>query len=352
MDDADRHEQGASADDTGEIVSRYEVVPYGKPPEEGDLYAFRSAMPPPPPPAPPPTPAQQAAANRKHIALMSGIAGLGVLLIVLIVVLFATRQEPYPPFIDLGANSIASAGLGGRLIAKWDGKAEYELRIDPLVPQQIAEFSTMAGNPPRPLSVDIRMKDAFGSPLCEKQILLPFDSAVQADPAQAQPLLPQKTQDGDAIQNVAGSDGRITEIVINGQLLCPLKLYKRLASWDISSTFPSVADQGEWMRHEEGVEGNLRQRAADARARALIPRTHALPAPIEGDDVIVYDNPSKGTVETKSGRLFYVGRDGLRRRAPAWQVFPAAIHFRCDTKAACTLTRADASASLAARLVH
>jgi hypothetical protein len=368
MNDTDRQEPGAGAehaDSQGEIRSRYDVVPYAEIAKDEDLYSFRAEMgssqaaPGVRPAQPQMQPQRQAQAqrrpllsDRKNLMMVAGIGGLAFLFIVLLIVVLANRQEPALPFIDLGPNNIASAGLGSRLIAKWDGKAEYELHIDPLVPQQIPGFSAVASNSPRPLSVNLRLKDASGAVVCQKEILFPFDPAAAADPDQVQPLLPQKTSDGDTVQNVAGEDGQIAEIVVNGSLLCPVKLYNRLASWDFTSSFPDLAGQEDWMRHEEGVAANLRRRAAEARARELIPRVRPLPAPIDDDDVIVSDNPSKGTVETRSGRVFYIGRNGLNSRAPEWQVFPAAIHFHCDVKAICTLTRANASAPLQARLMH
>jgi hypothetical protein len=351
MSDADKPAPGEHADG-GEIVSRYEVVPYAEKTDDADLYSFRASMPAPAPAVPAPTPAQQAAAGRKKILLIAGVAGLGLLFIALIAVIASNQQESAVPFIDLGANNVASAGLAGRLIVKWDGKSEYELHIDPLVPRQIPGFSAVASNPPHPISIDLRLKDVSGSVLCQKEILLPLDPAAQADPAQAQPLVPTQTVGGDIVQNVAGTDGQIGEMVINGQIPCPVKSYKRLASWDFASSFPTLAEQEDWMRHEQGVEAELQRKAAEARARAFIPHVRPLPAPIDGDDVIVFDNPSKGMVETRAGRVFFVGRDGLRGRAPGWQIFPATIHFHCDVKANCVLTRADATTSLQARFVH
>jgi hypothetical protein len=335
-----------------EVISRYEVVPYVEKESNPDLYSFRTAMPAPVPPLQPPTPAQRAATSRKNIAVMTGIGAVALLLAVLIVMLIENRRETGPPFIDLGEKNDAAAGLGGRLIVKWDGRAEYELHVDPLVAGQIPAFSAVAAVPPRPISFDLHLKDAAGAVLCQKEILLPVDTGAQTDPANAQPQIPTQTIGGDVVQNVAEGDGKIDEVVVNGQLPCSAKAYKRLTAWDFASSFPTVAAQQEWMSHEESVEGNLRRRAADARAKALIPRVLPLAAPIEGDDVIVFDNPTKGTVETKAGRLFFLGRNGLRQHAPGWQVFPAVIHFRCDVKSNCVLTRADASAAVQARLVR
>ncbi len=350
MSDAERPAPEENAD--GEVISRYEVVPYAEKTNDADLYSFRASLPVPEPPAEAPTPAQRALADRKKIILIAGIAGLAFLFIALVALIASKKQESEAPFIDLGPNNVASAGLAGRLIAKWDGKSEYELHIDPLVPRQIPGFAAVAGNPPRPISFDLRMKDASGNVLCQKEIVLSVDTGAQANPEQAQPQVPTQTVGGDIVQNVAGTDGQIDEIVINGQLPCPVKSYKRLASWDFASSFPTVPEQEDWMRHEESVEADLRRKAAEARAKAFIPHIRPLPAPIDGDDVIVFDNPSKGMVETKAGRLFFVGKDGLRGRAPGWQVFPANIHFHCDMKAFCVLTRSDATTSLQARLVH
>ncbi len=58
-----------------------------------------------------------------------------------------------------------------------------------------------------------------------------------------------------------------------------------------------------------------------------------LPAPIDGDsDVVVGDNPTRGTVETRAGREFFVGLGGLSTRGQGWGFFPAAIHFHCDVR--------------------
>ena len=74
------------------------------------------------------------------------------------------------------------------------------------------------------------------------------------------------------------------------------------------------------------------------------------PSAIEGDDVIVGDNPSRGTVETSGGRVFFLGIAGMRNRSAEWQVFPAPIHFRCDKNGSCVLTRTNSHVSLQARL--
>jgi hypothetical protein len=380
MSDADRHEPGAQTQDENaqaEPVSHYEIVPTKETGSEADLYSFRSAMPQflpsrapgqrqnaqpaqpaaaagvgaqpggPSQPAPAAAPAK-IALDQKKLVLYAG-GGAALVLFVLLIYMTASKQNPMAPFIDLGQTNIASAGLAGRLIAKWDGAAHYELHIDPLSPQQAAGFAAVAINPPHPLTLDLRITSDSGSLLCQKEIVIPFNPVQDPDDAEAQEFEPQKTFDGDTVQNVAGPDGEIDEIVMSGPLTCPAKAYRAFANWQFTSSFPSVADQQDWLRQQESLMAEVRRRAAAARANANAPRGLRLPAPIDGDDVIVSDNPSHGTVATRAGRTFYVGRNGEMGRA-GWEVFPAVIHFHCDVKSNCVLTRAGA-APLQARLV-
>ncbi len=328
-------------------VSRYDVVPSAEKTSDADLYSFRAEIPPPPPP-PPPTQTQVVLQQNKTLFLAVG-GGFAVILVMVLVAWLVLRNDDVPAYIDLGTSNITAAGLQGRLVARWLGSAAYELRVDPVSTVQLAGFSAVAGNPPHPLTVTIRFKDS-NNILCQKQILLPF-GAQESDPDRPGMVLPQKTFDGDTVQNVVTAEGKVDEILISGPLNCPEKLYKRLDGWDFSSNFPLIADQADWFKHLENIAADQRRRAAEERARALIPRTAPLSAPIEGDDVIVSDNPSRGSVQTSTGKTFFIGRDVLLA-AHGWQVFPAAIHFRCDTRSICTLTRSGTSATLEARLVR
>jgi hypothetical protein len=412
MSDADRPKPGAQTekeDAQAEIVSRYEVVPYKEAADEADLYSFRSEMPqflpsrpagkpqpaktaPPAKAAPPPQPVQAAQAavpaptpqpdqpelagqptpaevgdpvpsagplsplarlglEPKKVFLIAGVAGCGILLTGMAFYLISRNQDPPLPFVDLGQSNIASAGLGGRLIAKWDGSASYELHIDPLTPQQIGGFSAVAVNPPHPITVDLQILNDSGRTVCQKEILFPFNPAPDPDSAAANEFQAQKTFDGDTVQNVADADGQLQEIVLSGPLTCPAKAYRAFSSWGFTSSFPSVGDQQDWLRSQDAIQSDLHRKAAQAHANALIPRGLRLASPVDGDDVIVSDNPSHGTVTTRAGRTFYVGRPGAMARA-GWEVFPAVIHFHCDVKSNCVLTRPDAATSLTARLVH
>ncbi|MGB6746154.1 MAG: hypothetical protein WBE38_21065 [Terracidiphilus sp.] len=340
---------GSPAEQPGVPQSSYKVVPSTEKTNREELYSFRAEMAPPPPP--PPVSPTQAALEKNKTLLMAAAAGAVGLLVVLLIVLVMDRQNEAPAYIDLGTSNIVPAGLQARLVARWVGSAQYELRINPAAPQQLAGFSAVAGSPPHPLSVHIRLKGSSGV-VCQRDILFPLNAQPEADPDHPDTLLPQKTFEGDTVQNVAAADGKIDEIVVIGPLNCPVKAYKKLEAWSFSSNFPLLPDQGDWLNHLESVAASERSRAAEIRARALIPKARTLTAPIEGDDVIVSDNPSRGSVETGAGRVFYLGKDVLREAQAEWQVFPVAIHFRCDIKSVCTLTRSGASMPLQARLVR
>lgn len=347
-----------NGEDAGLPQSRYEVVPSVDISAGQDLYSFRAEIPPPPPP-PPLTPAQ--AMVQQNRGLLVAIAGGGAVLILMVLLAWAVLHKEEPPaYIDLGTSDFAAAGLEGKLIARWSTSAQYELHIDPVATQQLEGFSAVANNPPHPLSVIVRLKDA-SSVVCQKEILLPASSAAGQDqPDDAQPasdnstasIQPQKTLTGDTVLNVVGQNGVTNEILVKGPLDCPIKAYKKLEAWDFSSNFPPPSEQEDWLHHQQSLVANARRRAADLRARALIPKSQKLSEAIEGDDVIVSDNPSRGTVATNAGRTFYLGKDVLREAEARWQVFPVLIHFRCDTKSICSLTRSGAAAPLEARLVR
>ena len=180
--------------------------------------------------------------------------------------------------------------------------------------------------------------------------MIPAAAQTAGTPDRTQALQPRQTTGGDTVQNIAQADGQIGEITLSGSLPCSEKQYLRLAGWDFSMNFPDAGEQQDWLRHENALTGGSKQPSKGGRGAQ--PQSQRLPAAIEGDDVIVGDNPSKGTVTTSGGRVFWVGANGMRKRAAEWQVFPAAIHFRCDKTGTCVLTRSNSRNPLQARLTR
>jgi hypothetical protein len=327
------------------------VAPTGGTSQE-DLYGFRSAIYEPPP-------VEQKEADPKGAKSKRAAALLPVLIILVLAALAfliipkLTKSNAPPQYLDLGTRRFDSAGLGARLIARWDGSAAYELYIDPLDPQQAAGFQAVAINPPHPVSVVIRLLDSTGAVACQKEVVLPTPAPITDSSNISQALLPMQTAGGDMIQNIAGPEGQIAEITITGGLPCSLNQYQSLKTWEFFTNFPTLDDQDNWVKHQRLTDAaNGKKSNASDGGSGFSARSLHLPAAIEDDDVIVGENPQRGTLDTEGGRVFMVGVTGLRNRTAEWTVFPAAVHFHCDKNGACVLTRVNSRSSLQARLIR
>jgi hypothetical protein len=344
--DPSKQDAASSQQPEGEKRPTYAVVPPAERATEDELYAFRTSL-----DKAQPDPETQPQTHRS--IPFANLALLAVALVCAVALFFAIPMllKPKPPahFIDMGNRRFDPAGLGGRLIARWEDSATYQLSIDPLEPQELDGFHAVAVDPPHPLSVVIRLKDSAGLVACQREILLPAPELAN-DTDHARVLLAGKTPGGDTVQYVVGADGKLAEIALSGPLSCPADVYRRFEGWDFTSDFPTVAGQYEWLRHENALEEARKPHPA-AGAGAWGAVVQHLPAPIEGDDVITGDNSKRGTVDTSAGRVFLIVKTGAGYRAPEWQIFPAAIHFRCDKNGVCVLSRANTRTTLQARLL-
>jgi hypothetical protein len=262
------------------------------------------------------------------------------------------KQKPTALYIDLGNRRFDQAGLSGRLIVHWQDKAAYDLYLDPVDQQDTKGFQALAESPSHPLSVVIRLLDSTGVVACEKEIDFPGPTRPGSRPDPTQLLMPKTTAGGDTIRDMAGSDGQIAEINSSGLLRCPLNAYQRIAAWDFATNFPTSGEQRN--AAQEGIAGDFEADSRSSRFgsgwRLSSVHFQHLPAAIEGDDVIVGDNPGRGTVDTNSGHEFLMGAGGAL--SSEWQIFPSAIHFRCEKTGVCTLTRYSSHSILQARLVR
>jgi len=342
----------------GAPVSSYRIVSNAQADKarNDELYAFRSAV-----AAAEAQPGQQSAKPAPppllRIVTIGAIALAAIALLVLAFFALPSlptlgKQKPTALYIDLGNRRFDQAGLSGRLIVRWQDKAAYDLYLDPVDQQDAGGFQALAENPSHPLSVVIRLLDASGVVACDKEIDFPGPTQPGSRPDATQVLMPKTTAAGDTIRDMAGSDGQIAEINTSGPLPCPLKAYQRIAAWDFATNFPTSAEQ-----EKEAREGIARGSATGSRSsrfasgwRLSAVHFQHLSAAIEGDDVIVGDNPGRGTVDTNSGHEFQMGAGGAL--SSEWQIFPSAIHFRCEKTGICTLTRYSSHSILQARLVR
>ncbi|MDR3797534.1 MAG: hypothetical protein P4K93_05255 [Terracidiphilus sp.] len=350
MSDADQYEPNQPAATGGQPagsgeeipVSRFEVVPTRQT-NLPELYSFREAMAPPQ--------AELAAKRKKNVPIPVARILLPLVLLAGAVLIFLAvpswlQPKPPAPYIDMGSQRYDPAGLSGRLIARWEQSGSYQFFLDPIDPTQVRSFAAVAQDPSRRLSVTLRIRDAAGRVACQKQILFPASMARTPNAKFVAPSEPRETQNGDVVQNMTGEDGQVSEIDLTGPLPCGAKAYTSFKSWDFFTDFPTLAEQDNWMQHERELNGK-----GHGGNSGLLSQTQRLPTAIEGDDVIVGDNPSHGTVETSGGRVFFLGVAGLRNRTADWSVFPAPIHFHCDKNGSCVLTRPNSHVSLQARLL-
>lgn len=333
---------GQSAGSGDEIpISRFEVVPVAES-NMGELYSYRESI----------ASRQAEVAPRqknapvpvaKILMLLVLVAG-AVLLVVAVPTLF--QSKPPIPYIDLGSQRFDPAGLTGRLIARWDNGSSYQLFLDPIDPQHAGSFAAVAQDPPRQLTIMLRFRDSANRVACQKQILLPSPVGSAPGTDSVPQRGPQHTESGDTVENMVGENGQIAEINLTGPLPCPAKAYVTFTNWEFFTDFPTPAEQEIWLQHER--ELNPKTRAGNARPSPPVQR---LPIAIEGDDEIVGDNPSRGTIETSGGRVFFLGAAGMHSRTADWPMFPAPVHFHCDKNGSCILTRPNSHASLQARLL-
>jgi hypothetical protein len=327
----------------------YKMVPPTGGASHEDLYGFRATMNEPAPVEDPKAEAKEAKSKRA-LALLPILLILVLGVLAVLVIPKVTKSKAPPLYVDLGTRRFDSAGLGARLIARWEGAMAYQLYIDPVDPQQAAGFQAVTVNPPHPVSLVIRLLDSTGAVACQKEVVLPTPAPLtgSTDPSQALP--PMQTTSGDTVQNIAGPDGQIAEVTVTGGLPCSLKQYQSLTTWQFFTNFPTLDEQDAWLKHQK-LNDIANGRKSSSAAGGFSPRIQHLPAAIDDDDVIVGDNPVRGTVDTQGGRVFLVGVTGLRNRTAEWQVFPAAIHFRCEKNGTCILTRVNSRTTLQARLI-
>jgi len=339
---------------TGVADRVYKVLPPAGGASQEDLYGFRSAFYEPAPDAQGPEAAAEEAKSKRTAAFLPILFIIVLGALAALVVPKLMKSKAPLQYVDLGTRRFDSAGLGARLIARWDAGAGYQLYIDPLDPQQTAGFQAVTLNPPHPVSVVIRLLDTTGAVACQKEVVLPAPAlpAGSSDSDASQALLPMQTSTGDTVQNIAGPDGQVAEITITGGLPCSMKQYQSLAAWQFFTNFPTLDEQDDWLRHRRISDAaNGRRSHSGEGGFGFSARALHLPAPIDDDDVIVGDNPSQGTLDTQGGRIFLVGIIGMRNRTAEWQVFPAAVHFHCDKNGSCVLTRVNSRTQLQARLV-
>jgi len=314
-------------------------------PGEDPLYAHRAAL-----AVDEPEPEERSKPSPLLLALLGA-----ALLAALVPIGFSTHSHSSMPQTtvitkDLGTKTSNSAGIGGRLILQWKGSASYRLAVDPVEPAGLPAFESFAGNLPHVVIFAITLKDSSGGTVCQRQVVA-MSSTAPGSSAQAQNPNALATATGDTMQGVLNGDGKTAELILSGPIPCQLEAFQRLASWEFSTDFPPLSGQTALLTQQSTASTLQSDSAHRGGGRVQFATVKSLPAPIEGDDAVVSDNPSKGILSTSGGRTFVLGAD-LRRGAFSWRAFPGRIHYRCEKNGSCALTNTESGVAVSARLMR
>lgn len=304
----------------------------------------------------------------EYFILYVGVAALAV---AAIVILLFKLPKSKTDGSDLGAGVFNSAGLRGHLVARLQkGQTQYQLEIKAIDPRSNAGFAQVAGDPPQPISINIRILDSSGFALCGKEIIMPFDpsrefpmlkkaaqtgSGISGELAKQQEdllILKAEEQDRergkDIFHNQVGSDGSVNTMYAQGVLPCSADQFKRFDYWDFSTNFPSMEEQDRLLKHPRdmlafaGPDEKKNKRKASSQVRSAFY--------VEGDDRAAGWEASSGNLVTSMNRTFFVGGKSAQAIAAAWAADDVHFHYKCDQRANCALVHAGSATVISARL--
>jgi hypothetical protein len=290
------------------------------------------------------------------------LAAIIIALGLMIGVLFATVSS-HPATSQGGPRDMAplistADGLKGLLTLHWDGNLQYRLVVEPSDPAQKPEFSVAVSSPPRPLSVNIQLKDSAGAVLCGKTVLLKSDPTQAAAMAGRKPRASDSTASGteqgqsqDVFQNDIGRYGQSDSISVLGQLPCTMQAYGRTTAWSFSPDFLTLDQQAALLKRQQELQARANAapdesadgKASSARRKARTKQPDEFKTfALEGDDELVGYDPSKGLIQTSARMTFVIQKVSGDGNAARWGDVPANVHYKCDMNDACTLTRSGA----------
>ncbi len=314
------------------------------------------------------------ASSQTRVYAATGV-GLGLLVGLVVAAIFLRPGSPSLAS-DMGAVNSNEYGLKGRLATDWKDRLAYHLTIEPSAPELRAGFQSDVSASPRPLSIDVQVKDPFGKVLCGNTVLLKFDprnapTSLVTDPgpkatkAQKELAARNEIEQGlnlarlegqeldrehgrDVFQADVGPDGKIASISNQGTLPCTRKQFDNIASWSFTTDFPILVkpaeDQGSLpdanAEPSTPQESSAKNPDADKASSTAKTRRKPLAAgsriSVEGDDAIVWFDASNGIIETSAGKVLLLDKTDTIGNSIKGRDFPIQIHYRCDQTGACT----------------
>lgn len=268
-------------------------LPALEPPAFGEPIAPIELLPPikPIPPAEQPGPASNAAVTIVVIGIILGVLFGGLIAAITWKVSkptappapVAAAPEPNLPrdTRDLGSVDSSAVGLSGHLTTKWDGKLAYTFVIAPDDAARQAQFALMVGDPPRPLSMNIELKNSYGFILCSREAVLKYDAAkaaadwkLQGDTSAPSPVdEAAREKDKDVFQNQTGADGKLASISAQGEIPCPAEAYANFAYWSFTPNYPDITEQDQLLQEKLDAAAPAPSKRI-GRRRSRTARTH------------------------------------------------------------------------------
>jgi hypothetical protein len=155
----------------------------------------------------------------------------------------------------------------------------------------------------------------------------------------------------DVFQDIAGTDGRVEALWSQGVLPCSPDQYARFDYWDISTNFPTIAEQQQLLNWKAGPS---KEEIAAAKEREASQRKTAkklpLPYNVKGFDRVTSYEPARKLLTAGPGRSFFIDRKSDQAIVAEWAADSSLIYYACDQRAVCSLKHTGTAAVVIGRM--
>jgi len=163
----------------------------------------------------------------------------------------------------------------------------------------------------------------------------------------------------DVFRNIQGPDGSVEALWAEGELPCSPDQYQRFDYWDLSTNFPTLAEQDQLLGRKRAETAHTdSESGGEARAgheeRAATRRRVVKKAPpaylVQGDDRATEFDATRSMLVVGVSTRFLIDRKSDEQMVAGWADDDSLIHFTCDSRANCSLRRAGTVSLVPARM--
>lgn len=247
------------------------------------------------------------------VGMVVGLAGIAYSIVWLTSRPIAAREWP--------RLEVEGAGLRANLKTDWNDSARYQLKVTPRSDDLKVAFDKTVRSHRDSISFTIHLYDRAGFELCKKDV--------------------KPTPFVDASDSFTGLEANDTFLSFE----CSRSSYKQADRWTLSYVFPALTAET-----NSGQALNQDNAATKGWSRTK-PSTQQDTPVLEGDDTLTGFDLGSGHLETRSGKTFFVYRDGERLTALLWNT-SAPIHFNCKPRSDCLIENATNNEAVHGRLLR